>query len=87
MLAKVKRLDLDHTQITDAGCATLVAALESGALPAIEILYLDDTLAGAAAKAAVHEARANLRDGALASEHEKSGSEEDEESEEEDGCG
>ena len=29
-------LDLNYTQITDAGCATLAAALDSGALPALE---------------------------------------------------
>ena len=34
-------LDLSRTQITDAGCATLVAALDSGALPALAGLGLD----------------------------------------------
>ena len=56
MLAKLKMLYLDHTQITDAGCATLVAALDSGALPALEQLYLDGIPASAAAKGAVREA-------------------------------
>ena len=52
-LAKLKRLHLNFTRITDAGCATLVAALDSGALPALELLSLQGTPAGAAAKAAV----------------------------------
>ena len=54
-------LDLDSTQIGGAGCATLVAALHSGALPALKELKLDYTPASAAAKAAVYEARANLK--------------------------
>ena len=36
VLTKLKRLYLDYTQITDAGCAALAAALDSGALPALE---------------------------------------------------
>jgi len=59
-LAKLKVRFLSHTQITDAGCATLAAALDSGALPALEHLYLDGIPASAAAKAAVYAARANL---------------------------
>jgi len=35
-LAKLKRLELGFTQITDAGCATLVSALDSGMLPALK---------------------------------------------------
>ena len=62
MLAKLKTLRLNSTQITDAGCAALVAALDSGALPALEYLDLDSIRASAAAKAAVYEARANLKD-------------------------
>ena len=61
-LAKLKVLDLEHTQITDAGCATLAAALDSGALPALEELFLNGIPASAAAKAAVYAARANLTD-------------------------
>ena len=53
-------LNLSYTKITDAGCATLAAALTSGALPALEHLYLSGTHANAAAKAAVYAARANL---------------------------
>ena len=50
-------LDLRSTQITDAGCAALAAALDSGALPALKALFLDDTPASDAAVAAVVEAR------------------------------
>ena len=55
-LAKLKRLDLDNTQVTDVGCAALAAALDSGALPALEVLDLDGTPAGAVAKGAMREA-------------------------------
>ena len=61
-LAQLKVLDLDHTQITDAGCATLAAALDSGALPALKNLYMDVIPASAAATAAVYKARTNLSD-------------------------
>ena len=59
----LKKLDLLHlcrTQITNAGCATFAAALDSGALPALEELDLRNIPASAEAKAAVYEARANL---------------------------
>ncbi len=56
VLTKLKVLYLAGTQITDAGCAALTAALDSGALPALEMLCLDSTPASAAAKAAVEEA-------------------------------
>jgi len=59
-LAKLKQLFLSAAQITAAGCATLAAALDSGALPALEKLYLHNIPASAAAKAAVYAARANL---------------------------
>ena len=59
-LTKLKELSLSRTQITNAGCATLAAALDSGALPALEKLYLDGIPARTAAKAAVYAARANL---------------------------
>ena len=52
-LAKLKALYLSRTQITDAGCAALAAALDSGALPALEVLYLYGIPASAAAKAAL----------------------------------
>ena len=62
VLTKLKDLYLSGTQITDAGCATLAAALNSGALPELEKLHLDDILASDAARAAVYEARANLKE-------------------------
>ena len=51
---------LNDTQITDAGCATLAAALDSGALPALEMLDLDGIHVSATARAAVYAARPNL---------------------------
>ena len=59
-LTRLKRFWLSRTQITDAGCAALAAALDSGALPALKVLKLDGIPASDAAKAAVYEARANL---------------------------
>ena len=59
-LAKLKALNLGHTQISDAGCDALAAALDSGALPALEHLYLYDTDASATAKAAMFAARPGL---------------------------
>jgi hypothetical protein len=56
LLTKLKWLNLSSTQVTDAGCAALAAALESGALPALERPTLYGTLASAAAKPAVKEA-------------------------------
>ena len=61
VLTKLKRLRLNHTQITDAGCAALAAALDSGALPALTGLYLDGIPASAAAQAAVREALATSK--------------------------
>ena len=60
-LKKVKMLDLSFTQVSDAGCATLVSALDSGALPALQVLSLNGILASAAAKEAVHAALARSR--------------------------
>ena len=59
-LKKLELLSLNSTQITDAGCAALAAALDSGVLPALETLNLDGIPASDAAKAAVYEARTNL---------------------------
>ena len=59
-LKKLELLDLRCTQITDAGCAALAAALDSGALPALEELDLDGIPASDEAKAAAYEARAYL---------------------------
>ena len=40
-LKKLELLDFCHTKITDAGCATLAAALDSGALPALDEIELE----------------------------------------------
>ena len=60
-LAKLKMLLVNATQITDAGCATLAAALDSGALPALQHLHLFGIPASAPAKRAVYAARAGLQ--------------------------
>ena len=56
VLTELKYLDLNHTQVSDAGCAALAAALDSGALPALEVLNLHDISASATGMSAVHEA-------------------------------
>jgi hypothetical protein len=66
-LKKLTTLDLEETEVTDAGCAALAAALDSGALPALEELSLIDTPASAAAIDAVSEALARSRAAAIAS--------------------
>eukprot|EP00964_Phaeocystis_antarctica_P080023 scaffold49912_cov66-Phaeocystis_antarctica.AAC.7 len=48
-LTKLKTLNLNRTQITDAGCAALAAALDSGAFPALEVLALNSIPASTAA--------------------------------------
>ena len=55
-LKKLKMLDLGFTRISDAGCAILAAALDSGALPALEELHLPCTHASTAAREAVFAA-------------------------------
>ena len=78
MLAKLKTLELSDIQVTNACCATLAAALDSGVLPALEKLNLYDIPASAAAIAAVYEARTNLKggwDGESESESEEEGDE------------
>ena len=50
-LAKLEGLDLSYTQITDAGCAALAAALD--ALPALVALKLSGIPASDGAKAAL----------------------------------
>eukprot|EP00964_Phaeocystis_antarctica_P128317 scaffold92091_cov69-Phaeocystis_antarctica.AAC.1 len=55
-LAKLKRLNLGFTQVSEAGCAALSSALNSGTLPALGHLHLKGVPASAAAKAAVGEA-------------------------------
>ena len=61
MLAKLDLLSINGTQITDDGCAHLASRLRSGALPALEILYLGKIPASVAAWAAVYETRPGLR--------------------------
>ena len=67
MLAKLNMLDLKDTQVSDAGCAALAAALDRGALPALEALDLFGIPASDASKAAVKEAleRSTARAAAL----------------------
>ena len=52
-LAQLKGLNLFATQITNAGCAHLASRLRSGALPALENVYLIGTPASSAATLAV----------------------------------
>jgi len=61
VLTKLIVLDLKKTQVTDAGCAILAAALDSGKLPALENYFLDGVPASDAAKAAVNQALAKSR--------------------------
>ena len=61
VLAKLKRLYLGSTQITDAGCAALAVALDNGALPALEDLFLGCASVSAAAQEAVRVALARPR--------------------------
>jgi hypothetical protein len=56
VLTKLKELYLLNTQVTNAGCSALAAVLDSGALPVIEMVYMNGIPASAAAKAAVKEA-------------------------------
>ena len=64
-LTKLKRLYLARTQITDSGCATLVAALDNSALPALmhlhRHLFMHDIPASATAQEAVRAALARAR--------------------------
>ena len=61
VLAKLKWLYLGETQVKDAGCAALVAALNRGALPALGMLDILLIPASAVAKDAVREALATSR--------------------------
>ena len=56
VLTKLKRLFLNDTQITNAGCAAFASALDSGALPVLEDLHLYGIPASEASNAAVYEA-------------------------------
>ena len=60
-LKKLELLNLDSNRVTAAGCATLVAAIDSGALPALREVDLDRTPASAAAREAVRAALARSR--------------------------
>ena len=55
-LTKLKVLGLLQTQISDAGCAALVSALDNGALPALKCVHLEGIPASHAAILNVHEA-------------------------------
>ena len=57
-LAELTVLYLRGAQITDAGCATLTASLDNGAMPALKRLYLYDSSASDAAIGGVHGALA-----------------------------
>jgi len=57
-LEELVSLSFECTQITDVGCAVLVEALDSGALPALEYVDLDGTHASYVAKEAVQKALA-----------------------------
>ena len=54
-LTKLEKLDLGYTQITDAGCAALISAFDSGTLPALEKLILRGIPASAEAQTAVKQ--------------------------------
>ena len=54
LLARLGTLDLRYTEVTDASCVTLTAALDSGALPALRTVYLGDTFVSDTGRAAVH---------------------------------
>jgi hypothetical protein len=73
-LTKLKALGLMGTQVNDTGCVALTAALNSGALPALERLYLRGIPASAAVKAAVHDAFDKLQHGRRHGDLEESGS-------------
>ena len=56
VLAKLKELHLNDTQVTDAGCIALASAISSGALTALEEFDLSHTHSGVGARTTVHEA-------------------------------
>ena len=55
VLTTLQTLYLCWTQITEAGCAAVAAALDSGALPALKVFNVMGHKADAAAQATVHE--------------------------------
>ena len=58
VLTRLKVLNLNDTQVSDAGCAAYASALDSGTLPALEGFYLNGIPASAAAQVAAYEALA-----------------------------
>ena len=64
-LKKLEALDLHNTQIADAGCAALAAALDSGSLPALTRLDLEDICASDAAKITVRQVGLVVTGGAI----------------------
>ena len=84
VLPKLILLDLKDTQVSDAGCAALAAALDSGALPALEELCLTGVPASAAATDAVQEALHQLKR-RFGSESDSEGEEGEEDEEDEHG--
>ena len=63
MTSELRRVWLIDTRITDTGCAALAAALRSGALPALQDLFLWGTPASDASKVAVTEVLVSRRAG------------------------
>ena len=57
-LKKLKALHLTNTKVSDAGCAALAAALDSGTLPALRKLKLKGSPVSASSMADVYEALA-----------------------------
>ena len=56
MLSKLKRLLLNFTQVTDAGCVTLTLAITSNRMPALRELSMRGSAATNSARDALHEA-------------------------------
>ena len=63
MTSELRRVWLIDTRTTDTGCAALAAALRSGALPALQDLFLWGTPASDASKVAVTEVLVSRRAG------------------------
>ena len=59
-LKNLEMLDIEFSQVSDAGCAALAAALDSGALPALEELMFEGITAPACSDAAIRALRAAL---------------------------
>ena len=61
VLPSLETLDLERNQVTDAGCAALVAARSSGAMSSLKIIELESNPASAAARAALGTALGSRR--------------------------